>query len=95
MDEKGHKTDELVLTSGDHAQMLEKIEAFPPQFKQLCVDLMTVSSKYSTSLPPMKPTLVLVNFYQSNSKGLYWHRDNSLQEKKSAKKGTPVICIDW
>jgi len=76
--------------------MLEKVQAFPPQFKQLCVDLMSVGHQHSNSLPTMEPTLVLVNFYQENSKGLYWHRDNSLQEKKSAKKkGTPVcICIN-
>jgi len=83
----------LQLTSGDHGVMLEKIQAFPPQFKQLCVDIMTIGQKYSTSLPPMKPTLVLVNYYQENSKGLYWHRDNSLQEKTSARKGIPVVSV--
>jgi len=89
----GKSEDELKLTSGDHAMMLEKIQAFPPQFKQLCIELMNLGREQASSLPPMKPSIILVNFYKETSQGLYWHRDNSLQEKASARRGTPVVSV--
>jgi len=83
----------LELNQGKNGMMLEKIQAFPPQFKQLCTELIELGRKHSESLPCMEPSIILVNFYSHDSDGLYWHRDNSIQEKKSAKKGVPVVSV--
>merc|ERR1712216_901656 len=45
------------------------------------------------TLPPMRPSKVLLNYYEPHSQGLTWHRDNSTSERKSAQKGRPVLSV--
>jgi len=91
--EKGTSKRVLELNHKHYAHMLDKIQAFPIQFKNLCVDALTLARKSTEQLPAMSPSIVLCNYYRPDSEGLYWHRDNSIQERKSAQKGTPVVSV--
>eukprot|EP01064_Diplonema_japonicum_P021811 TRINITY_DN31385_c0_g1_i1.p1 TRINITY_DN31385_c0_g1~~TRINITY_DN31385_c0_g1_i1.p1 ORF type:complete len:340 (+),score=73.72 TRINITY_DN31385_c0_g1_i1:81-1100(+) len=73
-------------------QMTESMKSFPKQYRDLCSNFLRMATA-STDLPWMDPDLVLLNFYTPENPGIYWHRDNSAQEKRSVELGLPVVSV--
>jgi len=86
----------LVLNSGgpgaEFGAFLDGVGAFPPQYRSLCRHCMAVACRLCPDMPSMDPSICLVNYYP-NTKGIYWHRDNSSPEKVMAAAGSPVISV--
>eukprot|EP01062_Namystynia_karyoxenos_P054034 TRINITY_DN4415_c0_g1_i2.p2 TRINITY_DN4415_c0_g1~~TRINITY_DN4415_c0_g1_i2.p2 ORF type:complete len:416 (+),score=78.65 TRINITY_DN4415_c0_g1_i2:84-1331(+) len=55
-------------------QMSELASSFPPQYRDLCLHFLERARAEDRELPPMKPSLVLSNFYPPDQPGIYWHR---------------------
>eukprot|EP00667_Euglena_gracilis_P018718 EG_transcript_19927 len=86
----------LHLNSGargaEFGAFLERVASFPPQYRTLCRHFMAIACRLCDEMPAMEPSICLVNYYPM-AKGIYWHRDNSSNEKAMAARGSPVISV--
>eukprot|EP00668_Euglena_longa_P012484 GGOE01014937.1.p1 GENE.GGOE01014937.1~~GGOE01014937.1.p1 ORF type:complete len:370 (+),score=92.18 GGOE01014937.1:29-1111(+) len=86
----------LYLNSGasgaEFGAFLDAVTSFPPQYRSLCRHFIAIACRLCDEMPPMEPSICLVNYYPK-AKGIYWHRDNSSNEKAMAAKGSPVISV--
>eukprot|EP01012_Entosiphon_sulcatum_P000279 TRINITY_DN100452_c0_g1_i1.p1 TRINITY_DN100452_c0_g1~~TRINITY_DN100452_c0_g1_i1.p1 ORF type:complete len:346 (-),score=51.37 TRINITY_DN100452_c0_g1_i1:7-1044(-) len=93
---RADETGDRHLNNGDFGYYLEHVSTFPKQYFEMCNHFLALANELSPGdFPEMKPSVVLVNYYPQTSKGIWWHRDNSAREKKSAAQGSPVISFSF
>ena len=92
---KVHENGDKQLNAGPFGQMHESLECCPKQFSELCARFLKTAIQFSDpgTLPSMKADLVLLNYYQPEKEGIYWHRDNSANERRACDLGLPVVSF--
>eukprot|EP01061_Rhynchopus_euleeides_P000128 TRINITY_DN10089_c0_g1_i8.p1 TRINITY_DN10089_c0_g1~~TRINITY_DN10089_c0_g1_i8.p1 ORF type:complete len:360 (+),score=124.43 TRINITY_DN10089_c0_g1_i8:108-1187(+) len=88
-------TGEKRLNGDGFGQMHEGLDTCPQQFKELCNRYMRMANANSPELPLMNADLVLLNFYTPDKPGIYWHRDNSGNERRACELGLPVVSFSF
>lgn len=80
---------------GKWGQMHEPTNTFPPQYIQLHDYYLRLARQIDDELPDASPNLCLSNFYPRGGPGIYWHRDNSPNQKNAVRLGLPIVSFSF
>lgn len=80
------------LNMGTRGRMIDRMEAFPAEFKGICLESLAAAQRADPSLPSMNPTTLLINFYKPRAT-FKWHQDSEEPERKRQGLGHPIISF--
>ena len=88
----GAKVSALRLNQNSRGRVILGVDAFPEKLTELCMECVSLARAATNTMPIMRPTTVLVNFYKENAQ-FKWHRDSEDPEVAGTPEAPPIVSF--
>ena len=89
----GHaRASALRLNQGSRGRVILGVDAFPEKLTELCMACVSLARAATDTMPVMRPTTVLVNFYKENAQ-FKWHRDSEDPTVAGTPDAPPIVSF--
>jgi len=88
----GARASALRLNQGSRGRVILGVDAFPEKLTELCMECVSLARAATDTMPVMRPTTVLVNFYKENAQ-FKWHRDSEDPTVAGTPDAPPIVSF--